>query len=368
MWSFFYETDYKQLDISDIIFQKYKINGVIRIPGTKEVRKKEFLQGGKESDKSSSCVIIYKNNEEYKKINVFEIVYLYKDKVYLKENVPSEVRTLYYSGYVFDKKICFITAIFGSYEKTCKPFVKQSINTDFICFTDDNNIIKNGWIIDTTPYHIINKSRLDNDMYTNSFSNNKHTFNIAKYYKQSFHNIPILKEYDVVIWLDGSIEITYNKVSEHILDLIQEHKIVGWNHEGRNGILVEEVHGSGDSRYKSTHWNGQDQPYQDVDRQFQHYLNNGYNDSYYKNISHCTPHLGVWVTCFVAFLKIDEHVKRLLNFWYLQTLEFTTQDQVGFSYVCQKMDLVPYTLPNNGIHGNEPHDSTMFYKKHCHGK
>ena len=58
-------------------------------------------------------------------------------------------------------KICFI-AIYGAYEQTCKKFVKQSIDTDFICFTDNSNIISNGWIIDTTPYHLINKSKMDN--------------------------------------------------------------------------------------------------------------------------------------------------------------------------------------------------------------
>ena len=51
-------------------------------------------------------------------------------------------------------KICFISAIYGSYEKSCKKFVNQTIETDFICFTDNNNLISNGWIIDTTPYHL----------------------------------------------------------------------------------------------------------------------------------------------------------------------------------------------------------------------
>ena len=96
-------------------------------------------------------------------------------------------------------KICFITAIYGGYETSCKKFVKQTIDTDFICFTDNNDIINNGWIIDTTPYHLINKSKLDNDTFTNSLCNNIHTFNIAKYYKQAFSNIPILQKYDVIV-------------------------------------------------------------------------------------------------------------------------------------------------------------------------
>ena len=64
-------------------------------------------------------------------------------------------------------KICFITAIYGGYETSCKKIVKQTIDSDFICFTDNNNIINNGWIIDTTPYHLINKSKIYNYHFTN---------------------------------------------------------------------------------------------------------------------------------------------------------------------------------------------------------
>jgi hypothetical protein len=117
-------------------------------------------------------------------------------------------------------KICFITAIYGNYEASCKKFVKQTIDTDFICFTDNDNIINNGWIIDTTPHHLVNKSKIDDDTFTNSFCNNKHTFNIAKYYKQYFQCIPILKKYDVVVWLDTTIQIIYDKTSEYVTNLL----------------------------------------------------------------------------------------------------------------------------------------------------
>jgi len=42
--------------------------------------------------------------------------------------------------------------------------------------------------------------------------------------------------------------------------------------------------------------------------------------------------------------------KTFLDLWYLQTLKYTTQDQIGFSYVCQKTNRIPHTLPNNEIH------------------
>lgn len=264
-------------------------------------------------------------------------------------------------------EICFITAIYGSYEASCKKFANQTIDTDFICFTDNADIISNGWTIDTNPYHLINKSVLDDDTYTNSLCNNKHTFNIAKYYKQSFKNIPILAKYDVIVWLDGTIEIIYDKISEYILGNIYKEKIIGWHHEYRNGNLREEVIASDFERYTSTCWNNQEQPYQDINYQYKCYIDEGYTDEYFKNMKSHTPHMGVWLTCFVAFLNYDDDIKKFLDLWYLQTLTYTTQDQISFPYVCQKTDLIPYTLPNSEISGDEPHKSTQFYIKHEHG-
>lgn len=217
-------------------------------------------------------------------------------------------------------------------------------------------------------YHLINKSKIDNDTFTNSLCNNKHTFNIAKYYKQAFSNIPILQKYDVIVWLDGTIEIIYDKTSEYILNNIYTKKIIGWHHEFRNGVLKEEVKASHFFRYTSTYWNNQSQPYQDVDKQYNYYLEDGYDELFFKNINSHTPHFGVWITCFVAFLSKDIEVNHFLDTWYLQTLKYTTQDQIGFSYVCQKTNIIPFTLPNNEIYGDYPHSNTMFYLKKNHGK
>jgi hypothetical protein len=188
-----------------------------------------------------------------------------------------------------DPKICFITAIYGNYEMSCKRYFKQTIPTDFICFTNNPHIYNNGWIIDTTPYHLINKSPLDNDTYVNSLSNNNHTFNIAKYYKQAFQNIPRLKKYDVVVWLDGTLELINPFISKYILKHIYTHKIIGWHHEHRNGMLEKEVLDSNYDRYTSTFWFGQKQPYQDVNKQYKEYLEDGYTDKYFKNIKSHTP-------------------------------------------------------------------------------
>lgn len=265
-------------------------------------------------------------------------------------------------------KICFITAVYGNYEATCKKFVKQTIDTDFICFTDCIGIESNGWVIDTTPYFYLNKSQLDTGKQNNSIANNHHTFNVAKYYKQAFTNIPRLKEYDVIVWLDGTIEITHEKVSEYIMNHIYKDKIITWNHEWRSGHLQKEVLASHNERYTSLFWNNQCQPYQDVDYQYECYKKDGYTDEFFKQIRPDNPNFGVWLTCFVAFLQKDERVQDFLDEWYTQTLVHTTQDQISFPYVCQKLNMIPHTLPNHNVSGKYPHRGTMFYIKHWHGK
>ena len=204
---------------------------------------------------------------------------------------------------------------------------------------------------------------------SNSIHNNKHAFNIAKYYKQAFQNIPILKKYDVIIWIDGTIEIIYEKTSEYILNNIYKYKMIGWHHEHRNGILQREVIVSRSvDKYYSTFWNNQTQPFQDVDKQYEHYLNDGYDETFFQKMYSHTPHFGVWITCFVAFLNNDDNISNFLNLWYLQTLQYTTQDQISFSYVCQKTNIIPYTLPDYEIKGSFPALKTQFFIKNDHGQ
>jgi hypothetical protein len=262
-------------------------------------------------------------------------------------------------------KVCFITANYGSYELTCKRFVPQSIPTDFICFTDSNTIITNGWDVDTHPYHTTHKSNIYSEDDLNSYKNNTHTFNIAKYYKQSFINIPKLEGYETIIWVDGTLEIIDNNVSKYVSDTTPE--VMIWEHEWRHGNLYSEVADSstpGFYRYTSTRWNNQNQPYQDVFKQYQMYLDDGYDETKFKDSGR--ENMGVWVTCFIGWNMKSQRVRAFLDKWYEQTLKVSTQEQVSFSYVVQKLDVIPYSLPDSNIQGT--HGLNTFYIKHGHGK
>ena len=146
---------------------------------------------------------------------------------------------------VIGPKVAVITAIFGGYEKSCKPFTRQSLPTDFIAFTDDLHLVANGWILDSTPYYELefrnSSSTIASIEGINAWSNNKHPFNIAKYYKTHFHSIPRLHGYDVVIWVDGTVSIKNMHTSDCMYDLVvkQNHNFAVFENQRRGSI--EEV-------------------------------------------------------------------------------------------------------------------------------
>jgi hypothetical protein len=297
-------------------------------------------------------------------------------------------------------RVAVITAVYGDYEKSCKPFVRQTIPTDFFCFTDNPQILKNsqrhsesqrrmirnGWIVDSTPYHLQDlqyevENQLLND--TNAYHNNQHPFNIAKYYKTNFHRIAILQDYDVVIWIDGTIRIVNPDMSRHVWHVLSSQNETMMVFElPRYGSMEREAKASMKvKKYVSTSWLGFRQPYQNVSKQYESYVNEyGYRDivywqEYLRSKAQETgslewlgrKHYGVWCTCFVAFnMKMKKSdVYRFLDLWHNQIRSYTTQDQVSFPFVIQQLDIHPYSLPQGDIYGN--YDMNSFFIKLNHG-
>ena len=158
---------------------------------------------------------------------------------------PSNTNKIPMAINVVGPKVAVITAIFGGYEKSCKPFTRQAVPTDFIAFTDDPNLFANGWILDVTPYYQLEFDNVSSIVASiqgiNSLSNNQHPFNVAKYYKTHFHTIPRLQGYDVVIWVDGTISIKNMYTSDYMYDLVvkRNHNFVVF--ENQRWGSIEEV-------------------------------------------------------------------------------------------------------------------------------
>jgi hypothetical protein len=121
-------------------------------------------------------------------------------------------------------------------------------------------------------------------------------------------------------------------------------------------------------RYASTFWNKQHQPRQQGEAQFRYYVADGYTNRYWTSVQPYRKNRGVWITCFVAWNMRDIMTKVVLDHWYVQTLRWSTEDQLGLPYTLQRLGMVPFALPSAQIPGDRPHSKTYFYRKHKHGK
>ncbi len=217
-------------------------------------------------------------------------------------------RTIKISPY-YETKICFITAIHEKKNASCKKYMKQTAPTDFICFTDNPHIASNGWILDTTPYH--------------------NETDIKKYYKHSFHKIPRLQKYDIIVWVDRSVEITYNRTSEYLLQNISSYRII---------------------------WDEQSRSIQEIDAHYKIYVDEGYSEDFFADMTVHTEYRGTWITHFIAYANKDPGVLRLLDIWSSQSLH----EQIGFHYAAWKTNITPHMLPSRLVKG----DKIQFYVKH----
>ena len=227
-----------------------------------------------------------------------------------------------------------------------------------------------GWIVDTEPYHVTHRPTWDNGSLTNSLEKNSHTFNIAKFYKEYFHQIPRLQRYDIVVWMDSTVKLKSAHVSTYLFEHIQDSTIVAWNFAWRRHLQMEvasSVSGPLAFKYTARHCGGQDQPFQDVEAQYKTYLSEGYNPKCWRKLySEDIPRFGgVWSTRFIAWDMTNPIVKEFLELWYWHNLKYTTQDQVSFPYVAHKFHLKPLTLPNRDVGGDCAHNE--FYSTKNHG-
>jgi len=257
---------------------------------------------------------------------------------------------------ISNPSVAVISAVYGGYDSPA-THVPQSIPVDFFFFTDSDAHAP-GYTIDKRKYHYEFRHENDTKALNNSYELNNHTFNQAKFYKQQFHRIPCLKKYDFIIWLDGSIELTCPYAIEKTIRAMQNSKkgVLTWKHEMRNNIKAE-AKASHYHRYTSKFWNGQAQTYQDVDKQYDEYTRDHYKDDN-----------GLYITCMVAWDMKHPKTVATLDLWFLQTLLYTTQDQISFPYVLWKMKNAVHVLPDRSISGDKPHNSTSIFNKRAHKK
>jgi hypothetical protein len=170
--------------------------------------------------------------------------------------------------------------------------------------------------------------------------------------------IPRLQQYNIIIWIDGNVIIKNSYISLYIISQIYN------NNE--NVLLFEHYrYGSVYNEYLASMQSIKYENKDELTRQYNEYITNGYSDMYWRNVDPDRPQYGMWVTSFIAYDMRNENTLNFLYNWYIQTLLYTNQDQISLSYVCQMLHIHPYSFPDNVIMGT--HSINSWFKKIDHG-
>lgn len=190
---------------------------------------------------------------------------------------------------------CIYTTIIGNYDKLPKLSVKKENNWDYICFTDNIDLISDVWKI----IYVGNdgKTKLDNTK-------------LSRHYKTSFPNY--LLSYDNLIYCDARMEI--------IGDINQQLKMLGANdivfmkHPQANSIKEEMKRVLG-GRLESVEM---------VDKIKKRYEEAGYK---YNN--------GLYAGGILLFRNNENTIKFFKEWWH-EIENFSHRDQLSLNYVISK--------------------------------
>jgi glycosyltransferase involved in cell wall biosynthesis len=203
-------------------------------------------------------------------------------------------------------RIAVYTAIFGEYNPL-RAVPKQTVEADYYCYTDNYNLVCEGWKTVFADY-----PRKD-----------LHPRIRAKYFKVLFHYLQELKGYDVLIYIDGSIEIKSADFVKWCLDNLKGDYLL-FKHPERDCIF-EEFEASDECR-KYDH---EDKIAQRRDYRMRY------------------PEHGGLYACGVMVRRPTDQVKQTMQDWWHEILKYTYQDQVSFPIVCQDNGLKPDTFAEN---------------------
>lgn len=218
-------------------------------------------------------------------------------------------------------KTCIITACTGNYKAHLRSI--DHLDVDGFIFGDikDENLQIDGgrWkrIKETYFWH------------TDPFVR-------AKYYKSFWHQIPILNEYDVVVWIDGTIEIKSIPFDE-----LKNHDLVVYEHGVRFNTHAE-IDVSVDARYVN-------------------YIQGLREQKQLKNINWLA------ITCFVVNKRCETVIK-MNNKWFSDIILYSPQDQVSFPTACKHagVNVKLYKITKPGISSTKSHQNTRHYTRHKH--
>ena len=210
-------------------------------------------------------------------------------------NVPAAKPEVHVKELDKNTKMVVYTCITGGYDNLITPVKTEGV--DYICFTDNMSIKPNGWEIKPLPDGL--------DGLTNVKKQRMVKVLAHKY----------LPEYDISIWVDGSVEIKGN-VREFIAPFIHSGKSVFIpEHPSRKCIYKETV------AVKAIKKDTTDLP----DKQMKKYRAEKFPENY-----------GLVQSNIMVRWHNNEDCIELMEAWAKEIREFSHRDQLSFNYVLWK--------------------------------
>ena len=245
-------------------------------------------------------------------------------------------------------KVAVISSIFGNYDKFRDYKIKNMNEFDWYLFTDDYRITLKSILrmsirrVINAKYHLEN--RKEYSKYKNYFLNikdeNVRNMMAAKYYKVQSHRIGFLKKYDYFIWLDGSIRLKENFVS-NVLELINNnYELINFKHSARANVKDELEFSIFFQKYKN----------QNLTHQYESYKLFPDNMGLYEN--------GLFIR------KNTNKINKLFNDWWVEILKFSYQDQISYPFVLWKNNITPDYIINDNVFNNSKYCFVVHNNNH----
>ena len=192
-------------------------------------------------------------------------------------------------------KIVVYTCITGGYDNLIKPVKTKCV--DYICFTDNLEINPNGWELRPIPEDVKDLSKVKQQR-------------MVKVLPHKY-----LPEYDISIWVDGSVEVKAD-VKEFIKDFIYCGKSIFIpEHPARNCIYKE------CNAVKALKKDTTDLP----DKQMKKYKEEGFPEKY-----------GLVQSNIMVRWHNNEDCKEVMEIWANEIRNLSHRDQLSFNYALWK--------------------------------
>ena len=192
-------------------------------------------------------------------------------------------------------KIVVYTCITGGYDNLIQP--KKTDGVDYVCFTDNTNVDPKGWELRPMPDGLEGLSKVKQQ----------------RMVKVLAHRY--LPEYDISIWVDGSVEVK-DDVKEFIKPFIHDgHSVFIPEHPARSCIYKE------CETVKKIKKDTTDLP----DKQMKKYREEGFPEKY-----------GLVQSNIMVRWHNNEDCKEVMEVWAKEIRNFSHRDQLSFNYALWK--------------------------------